>query len=97
MWSHLEPSPAIVDRRCQPSGEHVHLPLYLAPNSERVSLRLNLLAPQLPKCSADLLEVAVVLAVEPDVPVENCPVPSYLEDILVLPLGVRTPDHLKSR
>ena len=71
-------------------------PSYLMPNSERVSLRLNLPAPQLPKCPADLLEVAVVPAVEPDVPVKNCPVPSYLKDILVLLLGVRTLGHLKS-
>ena len=69
---------------------------YFVPNSERVSLRLNLPAPQLPKCSADLLEMAMVPVVEPDVSVKNCPVPSYLRDILVLPLGVRTPGHLKS-
>ena len=71
-------------------------PSYLTPNSERVGLRLNLSALQLPKCSVDLLEMALVPTVEPDVSVKNCPVPSYLKDILVLPLGVRMPGHLKS-
>ena len=59
-------------------------------------MRLNLPTPQLPKCLADLLEVAVVPVVEPDVPVENCLVPSLLRDILMLPLSVRMLDHLKS-
>ena len=71
--------------------------LYLAPNLEWVSSRLRLTTPQLPECPADLLEVAVIPTVEPDVLVENSLVPSYLGDICMLPLGVRTPDHLKSK
>ena len=69
----------------------------LVPNSEWVSLGLTLTTPQLPKFLADLLEVAVVLVVDPDIPIKDDSVPSYLGDILVLSLSVRMPNHLKSR
>ena len=71
--------------------------LCLTPDSKRVSLGLSLTTPQLSKCSADLLKVAVVPIVDPDVPVKDDSVTSYLRDILVLSLSIRTPNHLKSR
>ena len=70
---------------------------YLTPNSEWMSPGLSLTMPQLPECLANLLEVAVVPVVEPDVLVKDNSVSSYHGDILVLSICVRTPNHLKSR
>ena len=60
----------------------------LLPDSERRSRRLNLTTPQLSECSADLLEMIVVPAMDPNVPVKNNPIIGNLGDILMLPLGV---------
>ena len=67
----------------------------LQPDTERGSRRLNLTTPQLSEYSADLLEVTMVPAMDPNVSVENNPITGNLRDVLMLPLGVRMPGHLK--
>ena len=67
----------------------------LSPNLVRRRERLNLPTPQLSKHLADLLEVAMVLAVDPNVPGKNDLITGNLWDILVFPLSIGAPDHLK--
>ena len=69
--------------------------LSLPPNLVRRRERLNLPTPQLSKCPADLLEVAVVPTMDPNVPSKNDPIMCNLWDIFVFPLNIGALDHLK--